>query len=396
MNVDLNTMEDGFLAVLSLAEIENKLKESLTVTDSIFTVKNGEQLSIEALTDSANATWTRTQASFESTVKNLKKYHEVIYAGINRLYEEINMLSNITDDMKTKKPYKDEITISKLNRFTVNGKLEPSNVRPLMVEFQNLINFGDKILSRYGDVVFDLLTSVNFDEKFLSEFEVDLSAFSSKAWLHGSIEVDTIRDKRFKEKQTVNKGSTFNSNRAIYYVGPPDDISKGFESPRHKWTLTKSTLTSLRFKCLNDSQVRFLEDKATPVKVSNLMSVKQRCGILSGMLKRLIAKKRDVNKQLDNIDRVLTACIDIKNKADNVKEVKSEEEPQSSPFPSENKVFIEAMALYRNNVRLTFDYYNAVSIFLRLMGSQAALCDKEIKAYSEPMTNPQNQPENKT
>ena len=53
---------------------------------------------------------------------------------------------------------------------------------------------------------------------------------------------------------------------------------------------------------------------------------------------------------------------------------------------------MEALMLLRNQIRLTFDYYNVMSIFLRLVGSLSYICDIELKAYSEPIVKPTEEP----
>lgn len=395
-----NNLEDGYLAVLSFEELSLSIKSDINnVTELIETYNKSYTYSNEVLTENSVLLWTRTETSLKKSLENLKKYHEVINAGVHRLSEELAMLGRVADDIKAKKPFKTELKIKNPNRFTINGKFEPHNVRPLLSEFQNLLDFGDKILNRFGEVTFDLLNNVTFDDKFLDGYNVDLTAFKAKNWLRGLETVDSNHDKRFKEKQTVYKGQTFNSNRAIYYVGPADDMSGDFESNRHKWALTQKTLASLRFKCLNDKSVKLIEQKNLEFKTSNLTNIKQRCNILSGMLKRLLARRREINRLLDNIQKIYTACSDIKTKAERVEALKFDSDNEQSnarPFPSENKVFIESLVLYRNAIRITFDYYNVISIFLRILGSQAYLCDLELKAYSEPVVNPVNQRENQT
>lgn len=390
---DNEVQEDSLAAILSFEVFSENVKTSINELDAIIQDYNKvNKISNEVLTDNTSVVWTRTEANRNKTINNVKKYHEVINSGINRLAEELTMLGKVADQITTKKPYKLDLTIRNPNRFTINGKFEPTNVRPLLSEFQNLLNFNEKILGRFGDVTFDLLTAVEFDEKFLEKFNGDLTAFKAKNWLRSLEPVDTKNDTRFKETQTVYKGQTFNSNRAIYYVGPADDMPSGFESNRHKWTLTQKTLANLRFKCLNDRNVRLLTEKNLTFKTSNLMSIKQRCNILSGMLKRLVAKRRDINKFLDNIDRIFVACLDIKTKAEKVKAI-DDSQTEARPFPSENKVFLESLILYRNALRLTFDYFNITSIFLRILGAQAYLCNLELKAYSEPLANPENKQE---
>lgn len=386
MTINKSNIEDYLDEVLSF-EANNSDLEDLDF-------KRVSRISTEQLTENAETLWLRTERIHKRAIENLKKYNNTIYIGITRLNEELETLGRVAEALTVKKPYKEEINISKINRFTVNGKFEPDNVRPLLSEFQNLITFNDKVLFRFADIAYDLLNNVNFDEDFLSRFDVDLEIFKPKVWLHGYKPVDVTRDKRFNERASVYKGLTFNSNRAIYYTGISEDFKESFESGRHKWVLTQKTLVGLRFKCLNDRTVRLIQQKGLTHKVSSLMSIKQRINLITGITKRLLARKRDINRHLDNLERLYRSCNDIQAKAKSVKPLdpkKANDQSAARPFPSENKVFIESLAIYRNVVRLVFDYHNVVSIFLRILGSQAHLLDTELKAYNEPMVNPNQQ-----
>lgn len=388
-----SNIEDYLDEVLSFETLDDELKS----LDLEFKHLNRTGVTLEHLTENAETLWIRTERVHRRAIENLKKFNDTIYIGVTRLTEELDTIAKVTEAIKVKKPYKEEINISRINRFTINGKFEPDNVRPLLSEFQNLITFSDKVLFRFTDTANDLLNNVDFDEKFLDRFDTDLSAFKPKGWLHGYERVDVSKDKRFNEKSNVYKGQTFNSNRAIYFVGVSEDFKEPFESGRHKWVLTQKVLSSLRFKCLNDRTVRLIKEKGLTHKVSNLMSIKQRCNLIAGIIKRLSARKRDINRYLDDLERLYRNCNDIHSKAKSVKPLDPKNvnaESAERPFPSENKVFIESLAIYRNVVRLLFDYHNVIGIFLRILGSQALLLDSEIKAYSEPMTNPNQRTEN--
>lgn len=386
MTVNQINIEDYLDGVLSFETNDFELED--------LDFKRVRHISTEHLTENAETLWLKTERNHKRAIENLKKYNSVIYTGITRLNEELETLGRIAETLTVKKPYKEEINISRINRFTINGKFEPDNVRPLLSEFQNLITFNDKVLFRFADIAYDLLNNINFDENFLSRFDTDLEIFKPKIWLHGYKTVDVTRDKRFNERANVYKGLTFNSNRAIYYTGISEDFKESFESGRHKWVLTQKILAVIRFKCLNDRTVRLIQQKGLTHKVSSLMNIKQRISLIAGITKRLLARKRDINRHLDNLEKIYRSCEEIQAKAKSVKPLDPKDASDQSttrPFPSENKVFIESLVIYRNTIRLVFDYHNVVSIFLRILGSQAHLLDTELKAYNEPIVNPNQQ-----
>lgn len=363
--------------------IEKEFLKDLEALDSNIKAFNSSSMGLEVITEASETLWETTSNNLNKTKRNLTKYHEAVFVGVTRLSEELKMLSNVANDIKNTKPIKPIIKLGRPIRFVVNGKFDPDNVRPLLSEFQNLLNFNDKILLNLSDIVIELLRNVRFDDKFLVNYNADLTRLQARGWLTGTSEIDPEKDTRFKKGQAVHKGATFNNNRAIYYVGPNADLPSEFESERHKWTMSFRVLSNIRFKCLNDPEAQLLNKGPIEHTVSNLMSIKQRANILSGILKRLSARKREINKHLDNIDKLMPFCQDIMNAAKKVKPLVDKEDHSTKPHPSENRVFVESLALYRNTIRMTFDYYNAIAIFLRLMGSQAYLIDTEIKAYME-------------
>ncbi len=342
----------------------------------------GNVVSNEELTEHSNTVWVRTEASARKALVNLKSYSDVIVAGTKRLSEELTMLGKVGDGIKLSKPVKDTITLKNPTRFTINGKFEPVNVRPILSEFQNLMDFNDKVLIPYAEVINSLLETVEFNEKFLSGYAGDPSAFSADKWLKGLMEV--TNDERFKEGSNAFKGPTFNANRAIYYQGPISEFPKEHESVKAQWELLTKSLSSIKFKCLSDIAVKVEGgDKEVSFKVSNINSIKQRTGILEGVMRRMLAKANNINVHLDNIDKTLNLCSAIMGKAKDAKV-----DSDNTNYPSENKVFIDSLALLRNEIRLTFEYYNVTSMFLKIIGSLAYICDVELKTYSAPVVKP--------
>lgn len=348
------------------------------------------EISIETITDHSNSIWIRTEASATKALVNLKQYQSVIMAGANRLTEELQMLSNIAGDIKVKKPTITELTIKKPIRYTVDGKFEPTNIRPLLSEFQNLLDFNQKVLLPYSVICSDLLDSVEFDETFLKDFNTNPSTLTATQWLRG-VEVmeSKTKDGDVETTNPVYKGKTFNANRTLTYSGPVEDFPETFESKKSQWSLLIKSLSSIKFKCSKDHTLKTGESENLAFAVSGVTNIRQRADILNGVIKRMLSKANDINKHLDNVSKLLKICSTIKDEANSVK---TEPDVTTSIYPSPNRVFMEALMLLRNQIRLTFDYYNVMSIFLRLVGSLSYICDIELKAYSEPIVKPTEEP----
>lgn len=353
--------------------------------DSSLILRHYEQcalnISTEELTEHSNTVWIRTEASAKKAIVNLKRYNDVIVAGSKRLSEELIMIGNVAEGIKSGKPTTENLTLKNPARFTVAGKFEPVNVRPILSEFQNLMDFNDKVLLPYSDTIIRLLDSVDFNDKFLAGYDGDPSLFSADKWLRGLTEV--TEDDRFKPDSVTHKGDTFNANRALYYQGPVSEFPKEYDSAKAKWDLHAKALGSIKFKCLKDITVKGDDVKDLTFKVSNVSSIRQRAGILSGVIKRLLSKANAINAHLDNLENTIKACLTIMGKAKDVKA-----DSAAALYPSENKIFIESLMLLRNEIRLTFEYYNVTSMFVKLIGSLSYICDLELKAYSSPIVKP--------
>lgn len=379
----------------TLSTIDNLIKgyglglenvaESLILKHYLDTV-----ISIETITEHSNSIWVRTEASATKALVNLKQYQSVIMAGANRLTEELQMLSNVANGIKVKKPHTTELTIKKPIRYIVDGKFEPTNIRPLLVEFQNLLDFNQKVLLPYSEICTDLLDSVEFNEEFLKDFNTNPSTLTATQWLRGAEVVESdSEDDNGKATVPVYKGKTFNANRSLIYHGPEAEFTDTFESKKSQWDLVVKSLSTIKFKCSKDPTVQSPNDEAAEFTVSGVTGIRQRTDILNGVIKRMLSKANDINKHLDSVAKLLKICSNIK---DNANSVKTDPDVTTTDHPTPNRVFMESLMLLRNQIRLTFEYYNVMSVFLRLVGSLSYICDLELKAYSEPITKPTEEP----
>ena len=343
-------------------------------------------ISKEDISDSSRQVWERTKLEIKRANSDLYGYAKVLMAGIDRTVERLNMYYDMSSNLGSAKPFKPEISLRKAKRFNINGEFSPTDIRPVLEQTQNTIDFYDKVFMPYLVAIDKTFNSLSLDEAWTDESTIKFEVFNAKRWMRGAIEVE--KDERFRVNASVFRSGLTQGNKAIYFSGPGETKTDQLQD----WQFIVNSIRDFRFKYYTVPEQKPLNDQDNVIKVSNVNSIRQRVGILLNLAKRLQARE-GYDKKISVLLRKLEQSAErIRVKAGQLRQDQGQnkqgEEERDEARPSVSDVVTDITMILNNVMRMIIDYNNAVAGMVRLIAGLALVADLELKAYQAPLRKP--------
>ncbi len=342
-------------------------------------------VSNEDVNRAAIQAWERVKVNLRRFQSDLFGYAKVIQSGADRLVERLEMLKGIADKAN-KVPFKDTITVKKNQKFAINGRFQPFDIRPLLEDTNNTYDFYDKVLLPYMKQVDKLLNTVELNLTWTENTAMRFELFSAGKWMKNFKPLEQP-DERFRAAAFVVRGITAQGERAIYYSGPPDTKTENVKD----WGYFITTIRNIRYRYIKVPGQQPLNESDNKIDVENAMTIRQRLGYLIGIAKRIQGRKgydQKISTELRKIERSaekvrnMTKSMRTQMDRNNVEEERDEGRPNVSEIVKDISAIMNAMT------RLVHDFNNAVAGQLRLAGALGFICDLELKAYEAPLDKP--------
>lgn len=341
-------------------------------------------VSNEDINKSAQQVWDRTKLNLRRYQSDLFSYAKIIQSGSERAVERLEMLLEMSGKLQNK-PYKETVVVNKNRKYGIDGKFEPTDIRPLMDQTQNLFDFYDKVLINYMRDVDKVILKVEVDHTWTDDTIMKFEKFDAKKWMSNFTEVE--EDERFRVSSNLVRSVIAQGNKALYYSGPTDAKTETIKD----WAFMVNTIRRLKLKYYSVPGMKPTNEEENTVTVGNPMSIKQRITYLLGVAKR-ISNRQGYDKKISaELRKLETDCERLRNRVRGLrqqisKKVGEEEKDEGRPVVSD---IVKDLVLIMNSLtRLVTDYNNGLAAQLRLVGALGYVADLELKAYEAPMKKP--------
>lgn len=242
-------------------------------------------VSTEDISDSSRQVWERTKVEIKRANSDLYGYAKVLMAGIDRTVERISMLYEMASNLNETKPFKPEIELRTAKKFNINGEFSPLEIRPVLEQTQNTIDFYDKVFIPYLVAIDKTFNTLTLDEEWTDDSTIRFEIFHAKRWMKGALEIE--QDDRFRVNATLFRSGLTQGNKAIYFSGPSETKTEKLKD----WQFMVNAIRDFRFKFYTVPEQKPMNEGDNKIQVSPVNAVRQRLGVLLGLAKRLQARK---------------------------------------------------------------------------------------------------------
>ncbi|MBW6072822.1 hypothetical protein, partial [Pseudomonas aeruginosa] len=164
--------------------------------------------------------------------------------------------------------------------FNINGEFKPLDIRPVLEQTQNTIDFYDKVFMPYLTAIDKTFNNLTLDQEWTDDSTIRFEIFNAKRWMKGAIEVD--QDDRFRVNATLFRSELTQGNKALYFSGPSETKTEQLKD----WQFMVNSIRDFRFKYYTVPEQKPLNEQDNKVEVSNINAVRQRLGVLLGLARR--------------------------------------------------------------------------------------------------------------
>ncbi|QBX32250.1 virion structural protein [Pseudomonas phage PA1C] len=343
-------------------------------------------VSTEDISDSSRQVWERTKLEIKRANSDLYGYAKVLMAGIDRTVERITMLYEMASNLNGTKPFKSEIELRKAKKFNINGEFKPLDIRPVLEQTQNTIDFYDKVFMPYLTAIDKTFNNLTLDQEWTDDSTIRFEIFNAKRWMKGAIEVD--QDDRFRVNATLFRSELTQGNKALYFSGPSETKTEQLKD----WQFMVNSIRDFRFKYYTVPEQKPLNEQDNKVEVSNINAVRQRLGVLLGLAKRLQSRKGYDQKISAQLRKLEQSAEKIRVKAGQLRQSQGRKKPgaeeRDEARPSVSNVVNDLTMILNNVMRMIIDYNNTLAGMIRLIAGLAMVADLELKAYQAPLRKP--------
>ncbi len=343
-------------------------------------------VSTEDISDSSRQVWERTKLEIKRANSDLYGYAKVLMAGIDRTVERITMLYEMASNLNGTKPFKSEIELRKAKKFNINGEFKPLDIRPVLEQTQNTIDFYDKVFMPYLTAIDKTFNNLTLDQEWTDDSTIRFEIFNAKRWMKGAIEVD--QDDRFRVNATLFRSELTQGNKALYFSGPSETKTEQLKD----WQFMVNSIRDFRFKYYTVPEQKLLNEQDNKVEVSNINAVRQRLGVLLGLAKRLQSRKGYDQKISAQLRKLEQSAEKIRVKAGQLRQSQGRKKPgaeeRDEARPSVSNVVNDLTMILNNVMRMIIDYNNTLAGMIRLIAGLAMVADLELKAYQAPLRKP--------
>lgn len=343
-----------------------------------------EIVSAEDINKSAQQVWDRTKLNMRRYQSELFSYAKIIQSGSERAVERLEMLLEMSGKLPNK-PYKDTVTVNKSKKYGIDGVFQPTDIKPLLKQTQNLFDFYDKVLINYMRDVDKVVLKVEVDHTWTDDTIMKFEKFNAKKWMHDFTPVE--EDERFRVSSDLARSVIAQGNKAIYFSGPPEAKTETVKD----WAFMVNTIRRFKLKYLTVPGMKPSNEEENSIPVGNPMSIKQNISYLLGVAKR-ISNRQGYDKKISaELRKLETDSERLRNKVRGMrvqvsKKVGEEEKDPGRPVVSD---IVKDLVLIMNAMtRLVTDYNNGLAAQLRLVGALGYVADLQLKAYEAPMKKP--------
>lgn len=345
-------------------------------------------ISVEDVNRAAEQAWDRVKMNLRRFQSDLFGYAKIIQSGSDRLVERLEMLHDMTD--KTNKvPFKEEITIRKNQKFSINGGFQPFDIRPLLEDTNNIFDFHDKVMIPYMQQVDKLLNTVELNLTWTENTTMRFELFEASKWMKNFTVLEEPDD-RFRAAAYVVRGITAQGERAIYYSGPPNTKTENIKD----WNYFVNTIRNLRFRYIKVPSQQPINESDNRIEVENATTIRQRLAYLIGVAKRIQGRKGYDQKLSTELRKIERSADKVRNNTRNMRtelDKRHTDEEKDPGRPNVSNIVKDISMIMNCMTRLVQDYNNAVAGQLRLVGALGFICDLELKAYEAPLESPKGE-----
>lgn len=407
---DFNVLSNEYLTSLETHQLKSdKLIEEMVALEHLFTViEQGESqligyalekynltdvISTEDVSWAAMQAWERVKVNLRRFQSDLFGYAKVIQSGAERLVERLEMLAEMANKANSK-PFKEEVTIKKNAKFSINGGFQPKDIRPVMEDTNNVLDFFDKVLLQYMKQVDKLLNTVQPDQSWTDDTEMKFELFEASKWMKNFKPLEEP-DERFRAAAYVVRGVTAQGEKALYYAGPPEADTENIKD----WGYLINVIRSMRLRYIKVPNAVPINESDSKIKVDSPTTIRHRVSYLLGTAKRIAARQGYDQKISTEIRKLERSADKIRNYVRDVKPSlrdgvggdlgNDENTDKQEGQPNESKIIHDLTTIMNSMTRLVSDYNNALAGQLRLLGAMGFIADLELKAYEAPLEKPE-------
>lgn len=349
-------------------------------------------ISNEDVNRAAMQAWDRVKINLRRFQSDVFGYAKVIQSGADRLVDRLEMLMDMAGKANSK-PFKEEITLKKTAKFSINGGFQPKDIRPVLENTNNIYDFFDKVMLNYMKQIGKLLDTVELDQTWTDGTEMRFDLFTAGKWMK-NFEPLKEPDERFRASSYVVRGQTSQGERALYFAGPPETNTEDIKD----WGYFINTIKSMRFRYIKVPNQVPVNEADDTLKVEGATSIRQRIGYLLGCAKRIAARKGFDQKISTEMRKIERSADKIRNNARQMRQqidnTRAEEETNHGR-PSVSEIVRDLTTIMNSLVRLVNEFNNTIAGQVRLIGALGFVADTELKAYEAPLEKPRPETQEK-
>lgn len=399
---DFNVLSNEFFQELKTRQqaSDELLKEMEALEQFMIFAENGDDqllsyalekfnltqvISNEDINRAAMQAWERVKVNMRRFQSDLFGYAKVIQSGADRLVERLEMLMGMAGKVNTK-PFKEEITLKKTTKFSINGGFQPKDIRPVMEDTNNIFDFYDKVMLNYMKQIDKLLQTVQINQTWTDEAEMRFELFTAGKWMKNFKPLEEP-DERFRASAFVVRGITAQGEKALYYSGPTDTKTENVKD----WNYFINVVRSMRFRYIRVPGQQPINEADDQVKVEGGTTIRQRIGYLLGVAKRIQSRKGYDQKISVEMRKIERSADKLRNNARQLRtqlDSRNVEEEKNEGRPAVSEIIKDLTTIMNAMQRLVNDFNNAVAGQIRLVGALGFVADKELEAYEAPLEKP--------
>lgn len=349
-------------------------------------------ISNEDVNRAAMQAWDRVKVNLRRFQSDLFGYAKVIQSGADRLVDRLEMLMDMAGKVNSK-PFKEEVTLKKTAKFSINGGFQPRDIRPVMEDTNNIWDFYDKVLLNYMKQIDKLLQTVEINQTWTDESVMRFDLFTAGKWMKNFKPLEQPDD-RFRASAFVVRGITAQGEKALYYAGPPETNTEQIKD----WNYFINTIRTMRFRYLKIPNQTPVNESDDTIKVDAATTIRQRIGYLLGVAKRIAARKgydQKISAEMRKIERSADKLRNVARQARTQIDRNTAEEETQEGRPAVSEIVKDITTIMNAMVRMTNEFNNAIAGQLRLVGALGFVADLELKAYEAPLEKPKEEVQEK-
>lgn len=345
-----------------------------------------DKISVEEVGQATELAWERVKLNLRRFQSDLYGYAKVINSGAERSVERLQMLMDMTESANTK-PFKETVPVKKNAKFSINGAFQPKDIRPVLEDTNNVMDFYDKVLLPYLKQIDQLLNTVEPDQTWSDENAVRFDLFTAGKWMKNFKPLEEPDD-RFRASAYVVRGVTAQGEKALYYSGPPDERGS---SPKD-WSYFMNTIRNLKLRYIKVPGQQPINSEENQLQVDSAKTIRQRISYLLGLARRIQAREgydQKLSSELKRLERTADKLHSQAKQLDRDQLNKPQDEESQEPRRTNaNNIIRDVVTIMTSLTRLVSDYNNTIAGQLRLIGALGYIADVELKAYEPPMEKP--------